>query len=143
MKDYQTENIRNICLGAHSGAGKTSLSESLVFGMGVTNRLGTIEIGTSFSDYNDDEIERQISISSSLLHGEWNSCKVNLIEYNPIDASEFQQANPQAINNYISVLEMNGIIVNVRRSRGKDIDAACGQLAVSGSERDRQRGSDD
>jgi 23S rRNA (adenine2503-C2)-methyltransferase len=56
-------------------------------------------------------------------------CKVNLIEYNPIDDDTFQQASPDAINNYISNLEMNDIIVNVRRSRGKDIDAACGQLA--------------
>lgn len=56
-------------------------------------------------------------------------CKVNLIEYNPIDDGDFQQAKPDAINNYISNLEMNDIIVNVRRSRGKDIDAACGQLA--------------
>ncbi len=56
-------------------------------------------------------------------------CKVNLIEYNPIDNGEFQQAKDSAINNYISNLEMNGIVVNVRRSRGKDIDAACGQLA--------------
>jgi len=56
-------------------------------------------------------------------------CKVNLIEYNPIDDSDFKQAKPQAISDYISILEMNDIIVNVRRSRGKDIDAACGQLA--------------
>jgi len=56
-------------------------------------------------------------------------CKVNLIEYNPIDDGAFQQAKPETINNYISNLEMNDIIVNVRRSRGKDIDAACGQLA--------------
>ncbi|NOR28576.1 MAG: 23S rRNA (adenine(2503)-C(2))-methyltransferase RlmN [Lutibacter sp.] len=56
-------------------------------------------------------------------------CKVNLIEYNPIDDGDFQQAKPQAISDYISILEMNDIIVNVRRSRGKDIDAACGQLA--------------
>ena len=56
-------------------------------------------------------------------------CKVNLIEYNPIDDGEFQQANEAATNNYISNLEMNSIVVNVRRSRGKDIDAACGQLA--------------
>jgi 23S rRNA (adenine2503-C2)-methyltransferase len=56
-------------------------------------------------------------------------CKVNLIEYNPIDDGDFQQANQQAITDYISILEMNDIIVNVRRSRGKDIDAACGQLA--------------
>ncbi len=56
-------------------------------------------------------------------------CKVNLIEYNPIDDGEFQQASPNAINNYISALEKRNIVVNVRRSRGKDIDAACGQLA--------------
>ncbi len=56
-------------------------------------------------------------------------CKINLIEYNPIDDGEFQQANSSAINNYISNLEMHDINVNVRRSRGKDIDAACGQLA--------------
>lgn len=56
-------------------------------------------------------------------------CKVNLIEFNPIDDAEFQQPKPQAISDYISTLEMNDIIVNVRRSRGKDIDAACGQLA--------------
>ncbi|AUC83447.1 23S rRNA (adenine(2503)-C(2))-methyltransferase RlmN [Lacinutrix sp. Bg11-31] len=56
-------------------------------------------------------------------------CKVNLIEYNPIDDGEFQQASGHAINNYIQELERNRIVVNVRRSRGKDIDAACGQLA--------------
>jgi 23S rRNA (adenine2503-C2)-methyltransferase len=56
-------------------------------------------------------------------------CKVNIIEYNPIDDGEFQQASSEAINNYIYNLEKNRIVVNVRRSRGKDIDAACGQLA--------------
>ncbi|WMI64038.1 23S rRNA (adenine(2503)-C(2))-methyltransferase RlmN [Aestuariibaculum sp. YM273] len=56
-------------------------------------------------------------------------CKVNIIEYNPIDDGEFQQASNQALENYISGLEKHNIVVNVRRSRGKDIDAACGQLA--------------
>ena len=55
--------------------------------------------------------------------------KINLIEYNPVDDGDFQQTNSRAIDNYITHLEMNDIIVNVRRSRGKDIDAACGQLA--------------
>ncbi len=55
--------------------------------------------------------------------------KVNLIEYNPIDDGEFEQASPMVIDQYVSELEKNGIIVNIRRSRGKDIDAACGQLA--------------
>ena len=55
--------------------------------------------------------------------------KVNLIEYNPIDDGEFKQANSKAIEMYVNVLEANKITVTVRRSRGKDIDAACGQLA--------------
>ena len=55
--------------------------------------------------------------------------KVNLIEYNPIDDGEFQQADSKALDMYISVLEAHRITVTVRRSRGKDIDAACGQLA--------------
>ena len=52
-----------------------------------------------------------------------------MIEYNPIDDGEFQQASEQATNDYIAALEKNKITVKVRRSRGKDIDAACGQLA--------------
>lgn len=55
--------------------------------------------------------------------------KVNLIEYNPIDDGEFQQASEAAVAMYQNTLERNGITVTVRRSRGKDIDAACGQLA--------------
>ncbi|MEL0643907.1 MULTISPECIES: 23S rRNA (adenine(2503)-C(2))-methyltransferase RlmN [unclassified Olleya] len=55
--------------------------------------------------------------------------KVNIIEYNPIDDGQFQQARSQAIDMYQSVLEENNITVTIRRSRGKDIDAACGQLA--------------
>ncbi|WP_124981791.1 23S rRNA (adenine(2503)-C(2))-methyltransferase RlmN [Nonlabens xiamenensis] len=56
-------------------------------------------------------------------------CKVNIIEYNSIDDPRFEQASSQAIQMYQNALEKNRIIVNVRRSRGKDIDAACGQLA--------------
>ena len=56
-------------------------------------------------------------------------CKVNLIEYNDIDDNKFQQATDAAIQAYIHALEKHRIVVNVRRSRGKDIDAACGQLA--------------
>ncbi|TYB78251.1 23S rRNA (adenine(2503)-C(2))-methyltransferase RlmN [Bizionia myxarmorum] len=59
--------------------------------------------------------------------------KVNLIEYNPIDDGMFQQANEEAIDMYVKMLEKNNITVTVRRSRGKDIDAACGQLANKSS----------
>ena len=56
-------------------------------------------------------------------------CKVNLIEYNPIGDDFFMQASEESTNLYVHHLERNGITVTVRRSRGKDIDAACGQLA--------------
>lgn len=55
--------------------------------------------------------------------------KVNLIEYNPIDDGDYQQADARAIERYLETLEANHIVATVRRSRGKDIDAACGQLA--------------
>lgn len=58
--------------------------------------------------------------------------KVNLIEYNPIDDGEFQQSSSSALDMYVKILEANHITVTVRRSRGKDIDAACGQLANKG-----------
>lgn len=56
-------------------------------------------------------------------------CKVNLIEYNPIDDGEFKQAPEDALHMYMDLLERNGITTRIRKSRGKDIDAACGQLA--------------
>lgn len=55
--------------------------------------------------------------------------KVNIIQYNPIDEGEFRQAKPEAVQMYVRILEQNGIIAKVRKSRGQDIDAACGQLA--------------
>lgn len=56
-------------------------------------------------------------------------CKVNVIEYNPIEGGEFQKADEDKIDRFCAYLERNGITAKVRRSRGKDIDAACGQLA--------------
>jgi 23S rRNA (adenine2503-C2)-methyltransferase len=56
-------------------------------------------------------------------------CKINIIEYNPIDDGEFQQADMDKVDAFADFLESKNLIVNIRRSRGKDIDAACGQLA--------------
>ena len=56
-------------------------------------------------------------------------CKINIIEYNPIDGEEFRQADPEKVDAFVAFLEHLNLVVNVRRSRGKDIDAACGQLA--------------
>jgi elongation factor G len=67
MKQYPPEKIRNIVLLSHSGAGKTTLSEALLFNAGALSRLGKIEAGTTASDYDPDEIKRHISINPSLL----------------------------------------------------------------------------
>jgi 23S rRNA (adenine2503-C2)-methyltransferase len=56
--------------------------------------------------------------------------KVNIIEYNPINEADFRNAEADAIEKFAKYLEINGVTVNIRRSRGKDIDAACGQLAI-------------
>jgi len=80
VKEYKIDQIRNIGLVSHGGAGKTSLSEALVFSAGVTNRLGKVDDGNTVSDYTDDEIERKISIGASLLHLEWKNHKVNLLD---------------------------------------------------------------
>lgn len=57
-------------------------------------------------------------------------CKVNIIEYNPISEATYKNADPEALEKFSAYLEDRGVVVNVRRSRGKDIDAACGQLAI-------------
>jgi len=100
------------------------LRESLEYWYEKTQRRITYEY-IVWGEIND----RKEDVDALVKFCKYVPCKVNLIEYNPIGDGEFKQASKQAINNYISNLEMNDIIVNVRRSRGKDIDAACGQLA--------------
>jgi len=79
-----------------------------------------------FKNINDDDksIKALVDFCKSV------PSKVNLIEYNPIDDSDtFQQASDEILNKYQQALKKAGIVSTIRRSRGKDIDAACGQLA--------------
>jgi elongation factor G len=80
MKEYQTDQIRNVVVLGHGGTGKTSLSEAALFAAGAVNRLGRVDDGNTTSDYDPDEIRRQISISLSLLPCEWNGHKINIID---------------------------------------------------------------
>jgi elongation factor G len=80
MEKYGMEDIRNIVLLSHGGAGKTSLTEAMLFNAGVINRLGKIEDGTTTSDYDPAEAKRQMSINLSVLPCEWKKDKINLLD---------------------------------------------------------------
>ncbi|MCL5020434.1 MAG: GTP-binding protein, partial [Bacteroidetes bacterium] len=80
MKEYLPSNLRNLALVGHGGSGKTTLAEAILFAAGVTTRMGTVVEGNTVSDYNHDEIERKISISTSLLHAEWRDLKLNILD---------------------------------------------------------------
>jgi 23S rRNA (adenine2503-C2)-methyltransferase len=73
--------------------------------------------------------DTQEAIDALVAYAKKVPSKVNIIEYNPTDAGDFQAADQQVIERYKQALERAKITVTVRRSRGKDIDAACGQLA--------------
>jgi elongation factor G len=79
-KEYPIEKIRNLSFVGHGGSGKTTLTESILFGTGTTNRIGKVEDGSTVSDYHPDEVERRISINASLLHCEWQGCKLNMLD---------------------------------------------------------------
>ena len=72
--------IRNVAVVGHRGTGKTSLVEAMLFQAGTINRLGTVEAGTTVSDWDEDEQRRQMSLAASLAHLEWQGRKINLID---------------------------------------------------------------
>src|SRR3954447_4037126 len=72
--------IRNVAVVGHRGTGKTSLVEALLFQAGKTNRLGTIEAGTTVADWEEDEHKRQMSLAASLCTCEWQGRKINLVD---------------------------------------------------------------
>jgi len=102
----------------------TELREALEYWYSKTKSKITYEY-VVWKGINDDKA----SIDALVKFCKYVPCKVNLIEYNAIDDGEFQQASDESINAYIIALAANDIVAKVRRSRGKDIDAACGQLA--------------
>jgi elongation factor G len=80
MAAVEPGKIRNVAVVGHRGTGKTSLVEAMLFQAGATNRLGTIEAGTTVGDWDDDEQRRQMSLSATLAHLEWQGRKINLVD---------------------------------------------------------------
>jgi elongation factor G len=77
---HEPGKIRNVAVVGHRGTGKTSLVEAMLFQAGATNRLGTIDGGSTVSDWDEDEQRRQMSLSGAVTHCEWHDRKINLID---------------------------------------------------------------
>ncbi len=80
MKTYNTDQIRNVALIGHSNCGKTSLTEALLFSTNVTNRMGKVEDGNTVSDFDKEERDRQVSVSTSIIPIEYENTKINFLD---------------------------------------------------------------
>ena len=80
MNTFETDKIKNITLAGHSGSGKTSLAEALLYKAGATARLGKIADGTTVCDYDPEEIKRSYSLSSSLASFSYNDIQINILD---------------------------------------------------------------
>jgi elongation factor G len=80
MKEYAPAQLRNVGLFSHGGAGKTTLSEALLFRAGAITRMGSVEDGNTTTDFDPEELKRQMSVSLAVAPLEWQACKINLID---------------------------------------------------------------
>jgi elongation factor G len=80
MRVFESDSIRNICIVGHGASGKTSMTSAMLFDSGSVNRLARVEDGNTVTDWEDEEIERKISISCALAHCEWNKKKINILD---------------------------------------------------------------
>lgn len=115
---------RNYIMPINEQNSLDSLKEAILYFYEKTGTRLTYEY-IIFKGFNDEIIDA-IELAK---FAKITPCKINIIEYNPIDDGEFQQASREKVDQFVKYLESRNLIVNVRRSRGKDIDAACGQLA--------------
>ncbi|MEE9617447.1 MAG: elongation factor G [Anaerolineae bacterium] len=80
MKEYHTNQLRNVVLLGHGSAGKTSLAEAMLFASGAINRMGRVEDGTTIADFDEEETRRHISLNLALVPVEWEGSKINLLD---------------------------------------------------------------
>jgi len=116
MAATEPAKIRNIAVAGHRGVGKTSLVEALLFQAGKTNRLGTIEQGTTASDWEEQEQKRGMSLSGSLCHLEWHDRKINLVD-TPGDAG-FQA------DTYAALRVVEGVVVVLSGVMGVEVNTS-------------------
>jgi elongation factor G len=117
MAKYKVEDIRNIALVGHGASGKTTLADALLFKAGAVDRKGSVEDGTSVSDYDDEEKRRKFSIDTSILHYEHKGHHVHLLDtpgYSDFVGAALEALEPVE-SAVIVISATNGIEVNTRR----------------------------
>ena len=80
MKQYQAKNILNVALAGHSGSGKTTVAEAMLFLSGASDRLGKVSEGNTICDYDQEEIRRKTSVTTAVAPLEWRNYKINFID---------------------------------------------------------------
>ena len=118
MKDYQSKNIRNLSVVGHGSEGKTTLVEALLFTAGAIDRQGRVEDGSTTTDYDPEEIRRQISISAAMAPLEWKETKINLIDIPGYFDFAGEQVGPMAVSDaaLITVGAVSGLSVGAEKA---------------------------
>src|SRR5512137_1350251 len=117
MKEYQAAEIRNFAIVGHASSGKTMLSEAMLATAGAINRMGTIAGGSTVSDYHETEHQRQISVSTTLMHLEWLGKK-----FNPLDCPGYADFISEALG-ALRVSDFALIVVHANHGVGVGTDA--------------------
>src|SRR5579864_7252809 len=132
MAKHHVGDIRNIALVGHGAAGKTSLADTLLFQAKAVDRRGSVEDGTSVSDYDDEEKKRRISIDTSVLHLEHKGKRVNMLDtpgYPDFVGAALEGLN--AVETAVVVISApGGIEVNTRRMFNEAGKRGLGRMLV-------------
>jgi elongation factor G len=118
MKAFSTENIRNLAVIGHGDAGKTQLVSSMLHVAGTTHRWGKVDEGTTVTDYDEDSIERKVSLNNNFAHLEYKDTKINLID-TPGYAAFVSHARPalRVVDCALVVVDgVNGIEVQTEKT---------------------------
>ncbi len=142
MKVFDAAAIRNVALVGHSGAGKTQLASALLFDTGAVNRFGTVDDGTTTTDFDEEAIARKHTLSASPAFFEWNRCKVNLIDTPGMGnfLSEARAALRVAEAAVVVVDAVSGVQVSTEKVWGAADEAGLPRLVVC-NRLDRERAS--
>ncbi len=142
MKVYEGANIRNVAVLGHSHAGKTSLVSAMLYTAGSAQRLGRVDDGSTITDYDEEEIARQMTISTGIAHAEWKNTKLNLLDTPGFNMFVHEaKTSMVAVESAIVVVDgVSGVEVVTEKVWGYAEEAKLPRIIV-GARMDRERAS--